>query len=229
MKFFVLSLTLGSCALVANADTYQPATVTCPVGGEVIETYELTSCSTHGANMNLKRRGSCDFADQIQVCPETGLPLYKSFTRDEVESLTNVLASPEYESFKDKSTFQVSYGLAALMGDTISPLGFSIALRGWWYEPEAFVENRNFQDSFLREAEAELARASDTDAPFLAAGVAFAMAHAGRGDYADRWLREAESWLGDDTVAKSYVVAVKNCLRSLEQEGCKPDDQFVVE
>jgi len=229
MRNITLVSAFGLCASVANADTYEPTTVICPVGGEVIDTYELTSCSSWGANMNLKRRGNCDHFDKILICPETGLPLYKSFTADEIRRLARVLVSPEFEVIKDQPTFQVSYGLAAILGDTNSPLGFSIAIRGWWYEPEAFVENRNFQDSFLREAEAELARVSDADAPFLAAGVAFAMAHAGRGDYANTWLSEAEKRLGDGSNAHLYVTAVATCLANLQREGCKPDDQMTVD
>ncbi|MFQ1702139.1 hypothetical protein ACJ5NV_16250 [Loktanella agnita] len=169
---------------------------------------------------------SCDFVTRIPVCPSNGLPMYREFNDEEVETLAAFIQTPEFAAIKQKPPYQRAYDVAHHLGDTMSPVGFSLSLSAWWYETDAFVANPRIQDSFLREAEAELGRSDADGAPVLAALTAFAAAHAGRDDYARRWLAEGRSRLGDNPQGIAYLEAVAACLADISAAGCAPDDRF---
>lgn len=159
--FFLVGVFTASAAF-AGIPTSE--TMECPIGGETFEITGTASCSSRGRYMSMRPQSSCDFVTKIPVCPTNGLPIYRSFTASELENLTVFIATPEFAAMKDKSPHQVAYGVAHHLGETLSPTGFSLALGAWWFEGDAFRNNIRMQDSFLREAEAELRRANAEDA-----------------------------------------------------------------
>lgn len=223
MIALIFALSIGQ---TADAGTPTSETVECPIGGETFEVTGTMSCSVNGRYMSMRGQSSCDFVTRIPVCPSNGLPLYRDFSDEELGILEAFIQTPEYAAMREKSPHQVAYGVAHHLGETMSSIGFSLSLGAWWYEGDAFLANPRIQDSFLREAEAELGRADVGDAPFVAGLTAFAMAHAGRDDFARRWLNEAKNRLGEDAFAKAYVEAVSACLQDLTAEGCSPYDVF---
>lgn len=220
---FILT-TFTSQVVYAGSPTSE--TIECPVGGEAFEITGTASCSSNGRYMSMRTQSSCDFVTKIPICPTNGLPVYRDFSDEELEDLAAFIKTPEFAAMRDKSPHQVAYGVAHHLGESLSTTGFSLTLGAWWFEGAAFLANPRIQDSFLREAEAELDRANAADAPIIAGLTAFAMAHAERDDFARKWLSEAKKRQGVNQYANAYIDAVSACLSDVTAEGCSPYDRF---
>lgn len=115
------ALLLGALALagVANASTFYPQEMTCPVGGEKFTFQGLASISTFGQLPDGMPIGSGYFPVAMPQCPKNGLVMYKEYDAAQVKLLAPIVASPEYQAARKTETpYYLAVLLAKGVGDT---------------------------------------------------------------------------------------------------------------
>ena len=186
MRSFTLavlaSLTVGSP--IAWAGMPVPEKMTCPIGGERFTHISTASYSRWGERPDGKPYGSWEFPLAIPVCPGNGLVLYKAFSKDELERLKPLIASPEYRQMAINDT---PYYRAGWLAHALDP---ATANRAWWLLSASWetdgdpVRKARYQREFIAAAAKMTAKPADLEWLVLQARVINAHRELGEFDQA---------------------------------------------
>ena len=223
MKRLLATIGLICTALPAVAGIPQPAERTCPIGGEVFEITQTASCSTMGRTMSFRPVTSCDFVTRIPICPSNGLPLYKTFSEQDLSKLKGLIASDSYTEIRALPAHQRAYAIQEFLGATNTPDSFSLMLGAFWYETKSFVQSAKALDNLLFEAERELEQVDVQTRPYIQAILAYALGHSGRIDAAKAKLAQLRQDPATPEALGLYLDAVETCLEDFNQKACHPD------
>jgi hypothetical protein len=122
---FVLRLIAGTALFAAmpsnpaQASTYFPQKVKCPVGGQGFEYMALASISQWGALPDGMPLGSGVFPTEPPRCPGNALVMYRDFTPEEVKTLTSFVKSVDYRALvaSGETTYYLAWRTATVLGD----------------------------------------------------------------------------------------------------------------
>lgn len=170
------------------------ATLTCPLDGQVVEVVDAGACSFSGQTMDGRPLTDCpkerERATLIPDCTQSGLPLYKTFDRQELETLAPILESDLFALIREDSRFARAFYLERkLRPNGPHNLALFILL-------DAYRDDPSVADSAMMsrlEATAKrMAKAQPEDPATLLAlsNTAAWHAYAGRTDEAREWLGE---------------------------------------
>lgn len=202
--------------------------ITCPVGGEAFEIIDTASCSATGQRtLTMRPTSTCDYITRLPICPANGLPLYREFSDQEATALTGFVETQTYAALRDLAPWQRAYGVARHLGDTGSPLGFQLALRGLWFDPSAVFESTSAQEALLAEAEVEMGHVDAMDRAYIHTILAFMLYSSGRPTEGDRFLVAARTNAGTNAFLGQYIAQVSDCRDRMGQQGCTPQTLFV--
>jgi hypothetical protein len=102
-KFIVLTIALVS--LNSLATTYSTEERICPIGGQKFTREAIMSYSTNGKRLDLKPLGNPIAAPlPLIVCPNGFVDFQKSYSEEEIISLTKLVNSPSYQSLRSSNT-----------------------------------------------------------------------------------------------------------------------------
>lgn len=195
--------------------------VTCPVGGETFTITDTLSCSHAHRFMTMRPNTSCEFVTRLPVCPSNGLPLYRTFTADELTRLLQIMRTEAWQALSPASPWQRARFLAQTFEQTGKPEAFNLMLDFMWYDWEAFIVTPDMVDDLLAEAEGEYTRAPE-HAETLRTIMAFVLLHADRYDAAMDLLAEAEAGSLSPMQA-NHIAAVRHCANDISNAACGPN------
>lgn len=115
---FLLSMLAAMTCAPALATTFMEETVTCPIGGETFEYQAMASTSSFGAMLDGMPIGPGPNPYAPPICPTNKLVMYRDFTKAELETLTAIIAKPDYVAAASSETpHYLIYRLARALGD----------------------------------------------------------------------------------------------------------------
>jgi hypothetical protein len=153
--FLVLMLSFGLAGGAAEATTMLTVDRTCPIGGEVYESFEIASTTRMGARLDTRPMGPAAAIPWVE-CPN-GFIVYKDekeFTAAEIATLTPVVASDAYQQLRREhvAAYRVVH-LQRALGMSDGDLAWLLLKAAWEAEDES---RESLRQAYLVEAEAAL-------------------------------------------------------------------------
>ena len=216
---------LGLASTHATAGFPIQKFVVCPLTGNEFEIVGTPSCTHRGFNMALGANTSCDFATDLPQCPDSGLPLYRDFTQEELERLQDLVATESYAAARSRSRYYLAWFVEDhLQGKADLDRRFVLLLNGLALDPEHTFADAEYLDLVLTEAESGIPRLDDGSQPFYTALTAFIETHAGRHDRAETILDQLSRLptAKDNETLATYIDAIQRCLADSYAETCDP-------
>jgi hypothetical protein len=152
---FLILLSSALAAGVAEATTMSRVDRTCPIGGEVYESFQINSTTQMGARLDTRPMGPAAAIPWVE-CPN-GFIVYKDekeFTADEIATLTPVVASDGYQQLRREhvAAYRVVH-LQRALGQSDAEIAWLLLKAAWEAEDEG---KDSLRQAYLVEAEAAL-------------------------------------------------------------------------
>lgn len=204
------------------------AEVACPLDGTPVEVVESWTCASQGSTLSLRTRTDCDnLRAELPACAGSNLPLYTRFTPSELDALADFVVTPEYLAVTD------GWGRAVLVADYLehwdTSVGFRLAVNLMWWQPEALMQRRDWQERFLRAGQAELDRreAGQGAWAFTQGQIALLLMSIGKTAAAADRLSQARAAQGLSGEQAQWLDRLEACLGRTEAPDCQPDAYIV--
>ena len=151
----VLGLSFALAGGAAEATTMSTVDRTCPIGGEVYESFQINSTTRVGSRLDLRPMGPAGVIPWIE-CPN-GFIVYKDekeFTAAEIATLTPVVASDAYQRLRREhvAAYRVVH-LQRALRKSDRELAWLLLKAAWEAEDEG---KDSLRQAYLIEAEAAL-------------------------------------------------------------------------
>lgn len=131
----------------ALASRILPETVICPVGGEIVSSYRLLSCGTYGVTVSLKPITTCGDPINVVRCPGNGLPIFSSFTTEEIKKIEEVLKVNNIKKIP-------KWMAAALIAEQLpnhQKRVVEFLIYSFWFETDFFLKDGNLRKKLVEE------------------------------------------------------------------------------
>ena len=211
---------------IAQAGTPVDKKMVCPVGKKPFTVTGTLSCSNMGVTMSLRQVTSCDFVTQLPVCPDNGLPVYRTFDGADIKALKAFMKTDTYKSLLSQSAYYRAFVVEQHLSREGSADAYWLLQGGLWFDYEKMMAVPKVLDLYVQQAEREKERATAEDKPYMMAAVGYQLGLAGRNKDATRWLKEAKSHSDGTGDIDAYIRAVSKCLGKMTKANCQPDADF---
>ena len=222
MTLRIILPVLFLCPTLGLAGTPIQTELTCPIGGERFEITETTSCTEYpGRTMSFSPISSCDFVTRLPQCPQNFLPVYRSFSDEDITFLSEFMVSETYDSMIDSSRFYMAYIIERQLGSEDPSTPFSLLLQGLWFDPENTFSDAAYIAEFLAISRSEIERETVENRPYLQSIAAFVEMKAGNFDAAEALIQTAAA--ENIPFLRAYHRAIEACMSDQSSEYCKPE------
>lgn len=154
-----------SVSTLVHAGTPYVEELSCAVGGEKFSHTSTASYSSYGSRPDGKPFGSWIFPLPLPECPTNRLVMFRDFEENEIEQLTVLVASDEYKSLHEQTTYYRAQWLAdRLPGRTEAPW---LLMRAVWQTDEMGDVRRAYLEEFALRAAAVPLDTANIDSVYL--------------------------------------------------------------
>ena len=159
-------------ALLMAAQAPQPAVpaadatkikMTCPIGGSPFDYARPAASQAIGMRPDGKPYGPGQYPAALPECPDNGLILYKDYAPAEVEKLTPLVASAEYQALRGTDTaYYRAYWLMKALGESPDKYLWVLLQASWEAESRPALRDR-YLSEFVEASAAIPARPDDVE------------------------------------------------------------------
>jgi hypothetical protein len=229
----LLGLSLGFLATASHAGFVTPEEQICPVGGQKFEVISSPSCSSGGLSHDFffLRPSSCDFVTRLPQCPDNKLPLYKEFTKKEIELLQDYINTPEYKANEAQSRFYLAKKVDDFLisKGSAAEMNFDYLLYGLQYDRENTQDNAQYRQWVIDTGTAEMATEPKDSISYMRLIMAYTHYLAGQFDQAQALLDAAkvDTVIADSELAQAYIKRVGVCVAAKDTKLCPSTERVI--
>ncbi|GJL93551.1 MAG: hypothetical protein DHS20C04_32100 [Hyphococcus sp.] len=175
--------------------------------------------------MAFQNYSSCDFVTRLPQCPKNKLPLYKEFSKEDLEDIKIFMGTKEYRKLQEQSRYLIAYFVEQNLQTPTEWLDpFSLLLSGIWYDGVNTYDDAEYISILLQEAAPAIGKADLGEQPYITAIAA----------YLNSWFGDVEDARGlldsispnillEDEYLRIYVEKIEECMAAGRTDRCSPD------
>jgi hypothetical protein len=163
MPVLILAAALLAAAQAPPAVPGQASTtvaMTCPIGGASFEFVRPAASDPIGTRPDGKPYGPVRYPLALPECPDNGLVMYKDYDQAEVEKLTPMVASADYQALRKDSAYYRAYRLMRELGEAPDDYLWALLQASWEADNRPELRTR-YQTELIEAAAAVPARPQD--------------------------------------------------------------------
>jgi hypothetical protein len=185
LRMLALAAVAGIGLLAANAEatTYYPEKMTCPIGGKTFTYNAMGSNSSWGSRPDGKLYSPAPVVEMPE-CPDNGLVMYRTFSKDELKILAGLIDAADYKALAKTDT---QYYRAAWLEGKLAPGSTErpwMLLTATYEAQDGSPQKAKYQAEFVKAAESVPVDIDNMETLYLAARVANAHRELGAFDAA---------------------------------------------
>ena len=224
--FYIVILSIFLCSNV-YASVFYETDVVCPVGGEEFKHSTWGGCTTFGRDMTFKRIATCGDYHTIPRCPN-GLPIFKDFSKDEIDILELILREHN-EEIRKLPDWLASYVISKYLTEEDRETSFWNLMFAFRYNTDEFIADKKWYRILREEFDLYKSNIPLEDVTYTEAVIGYAALLLDDRTTFDEIFQKFKNQQLDDPYLEQYIARVRKCSKKWDEEQCSPRTDWYVE